>query len=145
MQKKIKLKPLDVIGLIVLLVLLVLVRVFQEQLFYDPLLAFFKTESEFLPEYNSFKLFLGLLFRYTLNTLLSLGIIYLIFRDKAILKLCTYLYIAFFIIFTLALFVIMNADDVNLLLLFYIRRFIIQPLFLILFIPAFYYQKKLRE
>ncbi|GGB70987.1 exosortase F system-associated protein [Flavobacterium suaedae] len=145
MQKKIKLKPIDVIGILVLLVLLVSVRVFQEQLFYDPLLVFFKTESETLAKYNSFKLFLGLLFRYTLNTLLSLGIIYILFKDKAILKLCTYLYIAFFIIFTLALFVIINADDVNLLLLFYVRRFIIQPLFLILFIPAFYYQKKLRE
>jgi len=145
MQKKIKLKPVDVIGILVLLVLLVCVRVFQEQLFYDPLLVFFKTESETLPEYNSFKLFLGLLFRYTLNTLLSLGIIYLVFKDKAILKLCTYLYIVFFIIFTLALFVIINTDDVNLLLVFYVRRFIIQPLFLILFIPAFYYQKKLRE
>lgn len=145
MQKKIKFKPIDVTSLLVLLVLLVSVRVFQEQLFYDPLLAFFKTESEVLPEYNSFKLFLGLLFRYTLNTLLSLGITYLLFKDKAILKLCICLYIAFFIIFTLALFVIINTDDVNLLLLFYIRRFIIQPLFLILFTPAFYYQKKLRE
>jgi exosortase F-associated protein len=25
---------------------------------------------------------------------------------------------------------------------FYVRRFIIQPLFIILFIPAFYYQKR---
>jgi exosortase F-associated protein len=29
-------------------------------------------------------------------------------------------------------------------ILFYIRRFLIQPIFLLLFLPAFYYQKQNR-
>lgn len=146
MQKKIKLSAGSIAAIVVLLILIVLVRVFQEQLFYDPFLAFFKAESKAeLPLYDNFKLFGGLAFRYLLNTVLSLGIIYLVFKDKAIVKLCTVLYLILFAVFIIAFFIVLNTDDVNLLLLFYIRRFLIQPLFLILFLPAFYYQKKVRS
>ncbi|MBD2001699.1 exosortase F system-associated protein [Trichocoleus sp. FACHB-40] len=85
---------------------------------------------------------LSLFLRYALNTLLSLGIIGLIFKDKSILKMCSILYTAFFIILIAAFYIVLNTNDPNMLVLFYIRRFIIQPLFLILFIPAFYYQNK---
>ncbi len=145
MQKKIKLSIAAIAAIVVLLILIVLVRVFQEQLFYDPFLAFFKAESKELPLYNNLKLFGGLAFRYLLNTVLSLGIIYLVFKDKAIVKLCIALYLLLFIVFIVVFFIVLNTDDINLLLLFYIRRFLIQPLFLILFLPAFYYQKKVRS
>ena len=145
MQKKLKLNAGAIAGITLLLILIVLVRVFQEQLFYDPLLAFFKTESKDLPEYNSLKLFVGLAFRYFLNSILSLGIIYLVFKDRAIIKLCTILYLVLFVVLIAILFIVLNTDEVNLLLVFYIRRFLIQPLFLILFLPAFYYQKKIRS
>ena len=39
---------------------------------------------------------------------------------------------------------IIKFGETNKMNLFYIRRFIIQPIFLILFIPAFYYQKKIK-
>lgn len=145
MQKQIKLNAGGIAAIVVLLILIVAVRIFQNQLFYDPLLAFFKTKNQPLPEYNSLKLFLGLAFRYFLNAALSLGVIYIIFKDRAIIKLCTTLYILFFILLITAFFIVLSANDVNLLLLFYIRRFLIQPLFLILFLPAFYYQKKVRS
>jgi exosortase F-associated protein len=35
-------------------------------------------------------------------------------------------------------------DKENNFVLFYIRRFLIQPLFLLLFIPAFFYQKRIK-
>ena len=89
MQKKVRLNAVAIVGVAILLILIVLVRAFQEQLFYDPLLAFFKTESKELPEYNSFKLFGGLAFRYFLNAALSLGIIYLVFKDRAIFNTTT--------------------------------------------------------
>ncbi len=128
-------------GILLLLILLVAVRLFQENLFYDPLLPFFKTENKVLPDYSSFKLFAGLAFRYFLNSIFSLAIIYLAFKDRGIVRLAAILYGLFFVVFITAFFIIINTDDVNLLLLFYIRRFLIQPLFLILFLPAFYYQK----
>ena len=141
MQGKIKLSTADIAGIFILLVLLVCVRVFQSQLFYDPLLAFFKKEGVPLPPYNSARLFFGIAFRYILNALLSLGIIWLVFKDRAVICLCAILYAILFTILAFAYFIILAGDDVNLLLLFYIRRFLIQPLFLILFLPAFYYQK----
>ncbi|WP_374707786.1 exosortase F system-associated protein [Flavobacterium sp. J372] len=42
----------------------------------------------------------------------------------------------------IAFIIVVNTEKPNLLALFYIRRFLIQPLFLILFIPAFYYQRR---
>lgn len=128
-------------GILLLLVLLVAVRLFQENLFYDPLLPFFKTENKVLPNYNSLKLFAGIAFRYFLNSIFSLAIIYLAFKDRAIIRLAAILYGLFFAVLITVFFIIINTDDVNLLLLFYVRRFLIQPLFLILFLPAFYYQK----
>ena len=126
-----------------MVVLLVAVRIFEDRLFYDPFLLFFKHEGKVLPGYNGFKLFLALAFRYLLNSGFSLGIIWLVFKDRAVLKLTTVLYIVFFILLIAALFMVLATDAPSHLLLFYVRRFLIQPLFLILFLPAFYYQKHL--
>ncbi|AWH85059.1 exosortase F system-associated protein [Flavobacterium album] len=135
----------DISGIIVLLVLLVLVRVFEEKLFYDPLLAFFRKEDKELPEYDSMQLFFGLAFRYGLNMLFSLGIIWLAFKDKSVMKLTTVLYAVFFVLLTAVLFISLNTEKPSLLLIFYVRRFLIQPLFLILFLPAFYYQAHINK
>lgn len=144
MQKGLKLNAARVAGIVALLAMLVGVRFFQEQLFYDPLVAFFKQENKILPEYDTFRLFASLFFRYALNSAISLAIIWLFFKNRPILRLSAILYGVFFIVLIAAFFIIIASEDVNLLLLFYIRRFIIQPLFLILFIPAFYYQRKMR-
>ncbi|MGQ2982205.1 exosortase F system-associated membrane protein [Flavobacterium sp.] len=133
------------IGILALLILLVLVRSFEASLFYDPLLEFFRKEDKTLPDYESFKLFLGIAFRYGINTLLSLGIIWLAFKDKAILRLAALLYLAFFVVLTALLFISLTDDTPNLMLIFYIRRFLIQPLLLLLFLPAFFYQKNKRN
>lgn len=145
MQKRLKISKPAIGGIIVLLLMVVLVRVYQEHLFYDPFLKFFRGQNSKnipLPVYDSFRLGLGLFFRYGLNTVLSLGILWLLFRDYGILKLSAILYTVFFVVLIIAFFVVLKSNDPDLLLLFYIRRFIIQPLFLILFVPAFYYQNK---
>jgi len=141
MQQKLKLSINKVFGILLLLVVLVLVRVFQEQLFYDPLLPFFQSSKKVLPDYNAVKLFLGLAFRYFLNSAISLGILWVAFKDKAVVKLSAILFFVFFMVLTLALYVMLNTKEPSLLAVFYVRRFLIQPLFLILFLPAFYYQK----
>lgn len=138
-------KTSRVIAVFILVAGLVSVRIFQESLFYDPLIAFFKTENKILPEYNAFKLYINLAYRYTINALISLAIIYLIFKDKSILKVSGVLYFSLFVILMVVFYIVINKETVNLLQLFYVRRFLIQPLFLILFVPAFYYQKKLNK
>ena len=144
MVRKLNISPLSLLGVFTLLVLLVLVRVFQEQLFYDPFIAFFRNESKIVPPINKLKLFGSLLFRYGLNTILSLGILYLLFRDISLLKLTSFLYCILFAVLATALYVIVLQEEPNLLALFYIRRFIIQPLFLFLFLPALYFQKNVK-
>lgn len=132
-------------GILLLLLLLIVVRLFQEKLFYDPFLIFFRGNSYKgipLPSYDSFQLILSLFFRYTINTVLSLAILWLFFKDSGVIKLSSIIYAVFFVVLAIAFFVVLQSDNVNLLVLFYIRRFLIQPLFLILFVPAFYYQRK---
>lgn len=120
------------------------IRAFESKLFYDPFLVYF--ESDFkdapFPPIESFKLFCGLLLRYLLNAVLSLILIYTLFQEIEILKFSAILY-AFFLILLLGMFVIIinYFQDWNW-LLFYVRRFIIQPIFVLLFIPAFYYQQQ---
>lgn len=135
-----------VILLVVLLVgLLAGIRFFEQSFFYDPFLDFFKGEfhNQNLPKYNAAKLFFGLLLRYVLNTIVSLGIIYVIFKETLLLKFAAVLYGSLFVLLSAVFFGLLHfSDSPNYMLLFYIRRFLIQPLFLVLFLPAFYYQKK---
>lgn len=124
----------------------VLIRLFENDWFYDPFLDYFKGayQSEVFPEFESFKLFFNLFLRYFLNTILSLGIIYVLFRNKEFLKVALFLYALFFILLIAAFFYIVNYTDNNF-ILFYVRRFLIQPLFLLLFVPAFYFQKNVEK
>jgi exosortase F-associated protein len=145
MLQKILNNKLTFVQFLFLVVLLVLVRAFENQLFYDPFLDFFKKDFTMLrlPSFNSAQLFLGLFLRYTLNTTISLGIIYILFKDVMIVKFAFVLYCFFFLILIVAFFYIVYfANEHNNLLLFYVRRFLIQPIFVLLFIPGFYYQKQ---
>ncbi|NGY36146.1 exosortase F system-associated protein [Flavobacterium sp. XN-5] len=131
------------LGLIFVL-LLAMVRAYEDQLFYDPFLNYFKSDYNALPlpTYDTLHLIAGLLFRYGLNTALSLSLIYVLFKDIAMIKFATFLYVFFFIILIVAFFAVIYCYGAhNNLMLFYVRRFLIQPIFVILFIPAFYYQK----
>jgi exosortase F-associated protein len=128
-----------------LVCLLATVRAFEDDLFYDPFLIYFKGDYMDLPlpEFNALLLFLGLLFRYVLNTVLSLGVIYFLFKDKEMIKFASLLYVFFFLILIIAFFSILSFyGNQNHLMLFYVRRFIIQPILVLLFIPGFYYQNK---
>jgi len=124
---------------------LALIRLFEKQLFYDPFLDFFKGEFQNaqLPQYDSLPLFFGLVFRYFLNSALSVAVIYVVFKDLSLTKFTSVLYLIFFVILIVLFFGILKfSDQPDYMFLFYVRRFLIQPLFLVLFLPAFYYQKK---
>lgn len=145
MLQKVLNNKVRLVQFVFLVALLVLVRVFEGQLFYDPFLAYFKDDFNNLPlpNFKSFQLFLGLLFRYTVNTAISLGIIYVLFKDIAMVKFAFVLYYFFFMILIFSFFyIVYYTGDHNNLFLFYVRRFLIQPIFILLFVPAFYYQKQ---
>lgn len=119
-----------------------LVRAFEKTLFYDPFLVYFEStfKDQPLPEVDLFKLFYNLLFRFALNTVLSLILIFTLFKDKGVLNFSAFLYLFFGIVLFVMFFIILCYYPENTWFLFYIRRFIIQPIFVLLFIPAFYYQ-----
>jgi len=128
-----------------LILLLVLIRVFEDQLFYDPFLKYFKTEYAHLPfpKINIIKLFFSLGIRFYLNSVVSLFLLYVLFSDKQLVKFSALLYMILGSILMISfIFVLTFFAEESKMTLFYIRRFLIQPIFILLFIPAFYYQKK---
>ncbi|MEO8532411.1 MAG: exosortase F system-associated protein [Flavobacterium sp.] len=142
MLNKIKDHKVKILIAVIIILCFGLIRAFENSLFYDPFLVYFDSDFKGLPfpEVDTFKLFCGLLLRYFLNSVLSLMLIYLLFQDVEILKFSAFLYGCFLIILFVLFFVILNFFPAGNWLLFYIRRFIIQPIFVLLFIPAFYYQ-----
>jgi len=128
-----------------LLLCFVLVRFYENILFYDPFLDYFKSDFNNLPlpEFDTFKLVLNLLFRYSLNTGISLGLIYVIFKDSMMIRFSVILYSIAFVLLLITMFLVIHVyGSENNLLLFYVRRFLIQPIFVLLFIPGFYFQKR---
>lgn len=123
--------------------LLILVRAFASNLFYDPFIEYYKNDYLYqaIPKIDSVKLFTSLLFRYLLNSIISIGIIFLLFKNQFI-KFTIQFYIIAFIILASLLLWLFTIEFPNQMILFYIRRFLIHPIFVLLLIPAFYYQKQ---
>ncbi|WP_333696159.1 exosortase F system-associated membrane protein [Flavobacterium sp.] len=138
--------PLFKYGLLFLFVLLFVgIRFFEQTLFYDPFLIYFKNDYLEMPfpEFDLLKLGLSTVSRYVLNSVISLMVIYVLFKDLSLLKFTGFLYASFGLILFLVFICLLNFGDQNSnFVLFYVRRFLIQPLFLVLFIPAFYFQKR---
>lgn len=127
-----------------LVLLLAGIRFFEEQLFYDPLIAFFRSNYllDIIPPMDMAKLMIHLSIRFMLNTAISLGIIYIAFQDRNILKFSAILYGALYLLSVLIfIFLVLNIEREHYLALFYVRRFLIHPLFLLILLPAFYYFK----
>lgn len=135
-------RVINIIFVLLLLGLLVAIRGLESQLFYDPLLVFFKTNHtvQALPDLNTPKLYLGLIIRFLLNTVISLAILWFVFKNTALLKFSIVLYTLFLliclIIFSFFYFSYSEGPHQP---LFYARRFLIQPLLLFLLLPAFYF------
>ena len=127
-----------------LVIMLVLVRAFASSVFYDPFIHYF--EHEFLsadfPEVELGKLVVSIFFRFWLNSLLSIYIIYLIFQNVKQIKFSFKIYLVSFLI-PLFVYVLQVENELSngYLFPFSIRRLLIHPVILLILIPAFYYQK----
>lgn len=117
------------------------IRFFEKSLFYDPLLQYFKGDyrQKPFPEMDLLRWCLSTFSRFLLNTSISLGLLWFLFRDKEIIKLLSVIYaLAFMVLMSVLLALLLTKDPSNM-LIFYLRRFLIQPIFLMLFIPAIYF------
>lgn len=129
----------------VLVVLLALVRVFEEHLFYDPINEFYSSGFYMLnqwPQYKLPELLLNLSFRFWLNSLISLLILYIAFLDRNIVKFATLLFLGFFLFGVVTYtYLLLNLDRGHVMSLFYVRRFLIHPIFILILLPAFFYYR----
>jgi len=145
MLKNLLNNKIRVFVLFLLVLVLASIRIFEEKLFYDPYLDYFKADSTNfpLPNVDKLNLFFSLFFRYLLNTLVSIVFIQIAFKDFNFTKFAGFLYGFLFIILIITFyFVLAFYAEENKMKLFYIRRFLIQPLFLLLFLPGYLIQKR---
>ncbi len=125
--------------------LLMLIRAFAPKIFYDPFIQYFKNDYLYkaIPVFIMSKLFLNILFRYSLNFVFSLIILYVAFKKWSIIQFSIWFYLITFVVFMLVFYILLQTGfQKGYLLAFYIRRFLIHPLFVLVLLPAFYYQEK---
>jgi len=126
----------------------VVIRFRESQLFYDPLISFFKgyyLQSD-LPEMDTIKLFLNLGIRYGIHMILSLIILWVTFLEKGIIKFATVLYVAVFIVLLVVFIYSFYSYEIGEAgSMFYVRRFLIQPLLIFILLPAFFYYRKVNS
>lgn len=137
-------KPAKYILLLGLFGLLILVRVFEHELFYDPYLVFFQNDYLYIdsPRREVLKLASFTTLRFALNTVISLAILYVFFKDKNIVKFSAFVYLlAFIVLLAIYLYFVVNPKQEDYYMFFNVRRFLIQPIILLLLLPAFYYHK----
>lgn len=134
---------LRIFGVIILICVLFAIRGYSSAMFYDPFQQYFKHEflmNDF-PDYEGLKLAGNLFFRFSLNTIISVFIIYLVFLNKVFITLSLKVYVVAFLLFSLFYFIQLQLEFANgYLMAFYIRRMLIHPILLLVLIPSFYYQ-----
>lgn len=127
---------------------LMAIRGVEDKIFYDPFLQFFESADRFamFPDFVWGKLIFSYLLRFALNVFFSLCIIHFLFQNKEWTKQAFILILlVFMIVFPIYLYCIHDKFQFGYLFSFYVRRFVIQPLTLILIIPIFYYRKRLLQ
>jgi exosortase F-associated protein len=137
-------KKYRILLIIALFFALVMVRAFATTLFYDPFIQYFRNDYlyETIPVFSGSKLLINLFFRYGLNSIISLLIIYLAFQNRNFVLFSIKFYVLAFVILTITFFIILKGELAHgYLFAFYVRRFIVHPLFVLILLPAFYYKQ----
>ena len=127
---------------------LVGVRMLEDAIFYDPFLNYFHEANKniSLPQFEWGKLIVSHLFRFILNLFFSCIIIHFLFKNKEwTMQGAVLITIIFAITFPIYLYCIYNQFEIGYLFSFYMRRFVIQPLILLLIVPLFYYRKQMLQ
>jgi len=122
------------------------VRFLEDEIFYDPFLNHFHkaVQDTAFPDFVWGKLILSHLLRFFLNLVFSCGILHFMFQNKEwTIQGAILMVIIFAITFPIYLYCVSTEFEIGYLFSFYMRRFVIQPLILLLIIPLFYYRRQL--
>jgi len=129
----------------ILIIFLVLIRLFEQKWFNDGLIVFFRHDylTEKLPLASLKNIILTDSIRYWLNAVISIMILNLFFSQKDLNKFLGFIYAgAYLVLLVLFIYLLKHYEAGNYLALFYVRRFLIQPLLLFILLPALLYQQK---
>jgi exosortase F-associated protein len=123
---------------------LIMLRSYASDMFYDPLVLYFKNDYLYksIPKIDKGLYLRDLFFRYFINSTISISIIYVFFKKKNYVLFSVWFYVIAFIILTFLFFLILKEGTSDYKLLFYIRRFLIHPIFLLLLIPIFFQKSR---
>lgn len=130
-----------IIIILVLVGVLALIRLYEYDYFYDPFMYFFEQAFQ-RGETLDFTtvMFFNVFLRFLLNTLISLTILWVAFRNWGIIKFAGLIYGVFFIVlFPLFIYLMHHVSPEDYLAAFYVRRFLAHPLLILILLPAFYY------
>jgi len=133
-----------IVAFVVLIMLLIGIRIVIAPMLYDPFANYFKVDYLYnsVPNVDLVKLIFSIFIRYSLNGIVSIVMIWILFNDKKTGWFATKIYLFVFVILSLFLIVILESNYFDgYLLLFYVRRLLIHPILVLLLIPAFYFQK----
>lgn len=122
------------------------VRVLEGTIFYDPFLGYFHEANKNIefPTFEWGRLIAGHVFRFILNLFFSCLIIYGVFKNKNwTIQGAVMMIVVFSITFPIYLYCIHSKFEIGYLFSFYMRRFVIQPLIILLIVPMFYYRKQM--
>lgn len=130
----------------ILIIGFVAVRIIGKGVFYDPLNAFFHIpdyQNHPMPDVEIWKYGMSLLFRYSINTVLTLALVKVIFDNRDLLKLTLVLYFGLFLLLIpVLLWLISNGEVDQYRYLFYIRRVLMHPILTLILIPAFLFNER---
>ncbi len=141
-------KRVKVLIIVFAFALLALIKINEDIIYYDPFISYFKNNyfNQSTPNYKLFKLLTNTTARYLINSLISIFILYIAFQKKSIIRFSILFYsLAFIILITCYSIILFNFSIDLKQVFFYIRRFLIQPIFILILLPAFYYQNSIQN
>ncbi len=127
---------------------LILIRKYQSQIFYDPFLEYFANDNvaKAWPNYNSFQMYASLILRWLLNAIFSLLLLTALFWKKKVIISALQIYTVFGLV-SLLLYMLQIEYELPLgeKMAFFTRRLLIQPFLVLILIPTYYYQIKTKK
>ena len=96
-NSSLKLRIITIVLALIIVGLMGTIRYFENALFYDPFLKYFKSDylKLPLPEFNSLKLVLSFFSRYFVNSFLSLALIFVVFKHWGHVRFSAFLLLLF--------------------------------------------------
>jgi exosortase F-associated protein len=132
-----------VVGLIGL-VGLIAVYVLQNQIFYDPFKGYPMIAGKLPEDYQPWTYSIQKVIRYLLNDGFALAIIYALFQERKYMQFAVYVFLFGLIVLLPLYLVLFNFySEQTYTYLNHLHRLVLNPVLMMLLIPAFFYQKRL--